>query len=125
MDNLGVAAQSASSEIDQIKQTADDFGERIDAQNKIINDEKSSIEDVTTAQAELRKIKEEMLSVYGQEADGYNKVTRAIEGQRDALEELTATQVRKKISDYEDQNDGFLHPIKAFGRTVADFKDYI
>ena len=119
-DRLAESAQKAAKQISDSNKAIDDFGERIEKQRSIIKDHSSQIEQVSAAQSELRKIKEEMLDVFGDEADGYDLVTAAIEGQTNAIRNLKKAQTDRYIEEYKNSHNGVGD---WFGQLIAGIAD--
>lgn len=107
--NLNNSAREFGAQMKRTESDIDSYGERIAAQKSIIEDNKSSIEDVTTARAELYKIQSEMIAAYGGEGESIKAITDAINGQNDALdkniEKLKEQQHQKAIEDFNKEND--------------------
>lgn len=71
----------------------DDYKSKIEELYKVINDESSSIEDTTNARKTLLSIQNELIDKFGTEESVINNLTDAINGQTEALNKLSMTQV--------------------------------
>lgn len=65
-----------------------------------INDSSSSYEDTYNARQNLLQIQDELIEKYGSEADAINLVTQAINGQTEALDQLSAQQWQETINEF-------------------------
>lgn len=78
-----------------------------------INDSSSSYEDTYNARQNLLQIQDELIEKYGSEADAINLVTQAINGQTEALDQLSAQQWQETVNEFNAGN-GLTEKISDF-----------
>ena len=91
---------SYGQELTDYNKSLDDYKGKITNLNDIINDESSSIEQVTQARKDLRDIQEQIIGMCGSEADALGLVTDAINGQTDALDKLGQKKYNELLDEY-------------------------
>ena len=92
------------------------YKKQIDDLYKVINDSGSSVEQVTSARESLLQVQDEMIEKFGTEAGVIDIVTRAINNQTDALDELTS-KIWTEALDSFNAKGGFIGKLaNAFGR---------
>lgn len=79
---LGSTVQKNAADIDSYKNNIKDL-------HAIINDSSSSIEDVTKARSDLMVVQDELIDKFGDEKGAIETITTAINGQSDALDNLS------------------------------------
>lgn len=92
------------------------YKKQIDDLYKVINDSGSSVEQVTSARESLLQVQDEMIEKFGTEAGVIDIVTRAINNQTDALDELTSKSWTEALDSF-NAKGGFIGKLaNAFGR---------
>lgn len=99
-DRLAESAQKASQEFSEEKSSIEDYKTRISELRATIHDSGSSYEEVTSAREDLLTIQDELIAKYGKEEGAINVVTNAINGQINALDELTKKNWDKTVADF-------------------------
>lgn len=93
-----------------------EYKKQIDDLYKVINDSGSSVEQVTSARESLLQVQDEMIEKFGTEAGVIDIVTRAINNQTDALDELTSKSWTEALDSF-NAKGGFIGKLaNAFGR---------
>lgn len=94
------AAQTAANAVNDVQVQIAQYKSQIEQYNEIINDQSSSIEDVTAAREGLINVQNELISNFGSEANGIESVTAAINGQVDALDNLSIAAYNQAKADF-------------------------
>jgi len=92
---LGSSFKDASSEIEDYKSKIEDL-------QNTIHDSNSSIEDVTEARKSLMSIQDELIDKYGTEQSVIDNVTKSINGQTEALDNLTQSKWQETKNEFND-----------------------
>ena len=87
---LAEKSAKLGSEFKNTKSEIEDYQKRIEECRETIENQTSSYSDVVDARKELLSIQNEMIEKYGSEAGSIDLVTKAINGNVNALEKLTA-----------------------------------
>ena len=107
--DFGAQIKSANSDLDSYKV-------KIAEQRAIINDNKSSLEEVTTARSTLYDLQKQMIDAYGTEKDAIKEISDAIDGNTDAIdrniERLKERQYQDAVDEYNKDNDSIFLPKK-------------
>ena len=129
-NNVAEKAQELGNTFKSTKSDIDDYKSKIEDLYKVINDNGSSISDVTEARKNLMVIQDELIEKFGDEEGAIKNITDAIGGQADALDELTEKQWQEAKNKF---NDGdFLNDIgnwmdgyeDNFDRMVNEMENY-
>lgn len=123
-------AKEVSSEFSNTSSSIDDYKSRIDDLYKTINDSGSSVENVTNARKNLMSVQDELIDKFGDEREAVNLITNAINGQIDALDNLTQTQWQEAQNEFNDS--GIINKIGNFfggysdniERMIDEYGDY-
>ena len=114
---LNEASKQYGSQIKSTSKELDSFGEKIAKQKAIIDDNKSSIEDVTKARSELYDLQQQMVEAYGNEAGAIDVITEAINGNTDALgrniDKLKEIQYQNIVEDFNKEHGGTFYQMTA------------
>ncbi len=94
---LGESFKSTKSDIESYKS-------QIEESHKTINDCDSSIEEVTSARQNLMTVQDELIAKFGDEKETIDIITQAINGQSDALDELTQKQWQATKNEFNKSN---------------------
>lgn len=108
-DEVMEKAQELGTEFKQESEEIKHYKERIEELYETINNESSSIEDVTDARKNLMTVQGELIDKYGSEKEHIESITKAINGQAEALDNLTAKQYQKKKNEF--NKEGFWNNI--------------
>lgn len=100
--NLGNQFSSTQSDIESYKSKIEDL-------YKTINDSSSSYEDTYNARQELLTIQDEMIEKFGSEAEAAKLVTDAVNGQTDALDNLTQQEWQEAKNEFISGTDRKWH----------------
>ena len=115
--HLNEASKEYGSQIKSTFKELDSFGEKIAKQKAIIDDNKSSIEDVTKARSELYDLQQQMVEAYGNEAGAIDVITEAINGNTDALgrniDKLKEIQYQNIVEDFNKEHGGIFYQMTA------------
>jgi len=115
--HLNEASKQYGSQIKSTSKELDSFGEKIAKQKAIIDDNKSSIEDVTKARSELYDLQQQMVEAYGNEAGAIDVITEAINGNTDALgrniDKLKEIQYQNIVENYNKEHGGIFYQMTA------------
>lgn len=115
--HLNDSAQSFGAQMKSTEKDLDSYAEKIAAQKAIIEDNKSSIQDVTQARTTLHELQKQMIETYGNEKDTINAITNAIDGESDAIDrniaKLKERQYQNSIEDFNKENGGWMQRMTA------------
>lgn len=97
-----------------------------------INDNSSSYEETYNARQNLLQIQDELIEKYGSEAGAINLVTQAINGQTEALDQLSAQQWQETVNEFNAGNgltekisDFFVNLIGGYSSNFERFVDEV
>lgn len=93
-------AQELGDSFKETSSTIDDYKSKIEELYKVINDDSSSIEDITNARKSLLSIQDELIDKFGTEESVINNVTNAINSQTKALDELAKAKWQETKNDF-------------------------
>ena len=113
-------AKEVSSEFSSSSSSIDDYKSKIEDLYKTINDSGSSVEDVTNARKNLMTVQDELIDKFGAEREAVNLITDAINGQVDALDNLTQAQWQEAKNEFNDS--GFINTL---GNFIGGYSDNI
>lgn len=113
-------AREVSSEFSSSSSSIDDYKSKIEDLYKTINDSGSSVEDVTNARKNLMTVQDELIDKFGAEREAVNLITDAINGQVDALDNLTQAQWQEAKNEFNDS--GFINTLSNF---IGGYSDNI
>lgn len=88
-ENLRKSASELGSELINNTSSIDNYKKEIDDLKSIINDSSSSFNDVSQARVDLMAIQDELIEKFGTEKGVIENITESINGQTDALDELS------------------------------------
>ena len=111
-------AKEISSTFNSTSSSIEDYKSRIDDLYKTINDSGSSVEDVTNARKNLMTVQDELIDKFGDEREAVNLITDAINGQVDALDNLTQSQWQEAQNEFNDS--GLINKISNFFGGYSD-----
>lgn len=111
-------AKEVSSEFNSSSSSIDDYKSKIDDLYKTINDSGSSVEEVTNARKNLMTVQDELIDKFGDEREAVNLITDAINGQIDALDNLTQAQWQEAQNEFNDS--GFINKLGNFFGGYSD-----
>lgn len=113
---LSESAKDFGAQLKSTNSDLDSYKAKIIEQRAIINDNKSSIEDVTTARSTLYELQKQMIDAYGTEKDAIKAISDAIDGETDAIdrniEKLKERQYRDAVDKYNEDNASIFTPVK-------------
>lgn len=113
-------AREVSSEFSNTSSSIDDYKSKIEDLYKTINDSGSSVEDVTNARKNLMTVQDELIDKFGAEREAVNLITDAINGQVNALDNLTQAQWQEAKNEFNDS--GFINTL---GNFIGGYSDNI
>lgn len=113
-------AQELGDSFKEASSTIDDYKSKIEELYKVINDESSSIEDTTNARKSLLSIQDELIDKFGTEEGVINNVTNAINGQTEALDELSKSKWQEVKNDF--THGGFWNDVANFFQGTDNIK---
>lgn len=116
--NVAQKAKDVSSEFSSSSSSINDYKSKIDDLYKTINDSGSSVEDVTNARKNLMAVQDELISKFGDEREAVNLITDAINGQVNALDNLTQAQWQEAQNEFNDS--GLINKIGNFFGGYSD-----
>lgn len=105
-------AQELTSEFKNTESSIDDYKTKISELHAVMNDSSSSIADTTKARQDLMVIQDELIDKFGREKETIDIITKAIQDQSGALDELSYKQYLQWKNDFND---------KSFGKSALDF----
>lgn len=105
-------AQELTSEFKNTQSSIDDYKTKISELHAVMNDSSSSIADTTKARQDLMAIQDELIEKFGREKETIDIITKAIQDQSGALDELSYRQYLQWKNDFNDKN---------FGKSALDF----
>lgn len=105
-------AQELTSEFKNTESSIDDYKTKISELHAVMNDSSSSIADTTKARQDLMAIQDELIDKFGREKETIDIITKAIQDQSGALDELSYRQYLQWKNDFND---------KSFGKSALDF----
>ncbi len=113
-DDLANAAEAAGQAYKETASNLDSYASEIESLRNTINDHNSSLQEVTDSRTRLREIQDEMISKYGSEVGAIDNITKAVQGQTDAIEEnieaLKKQQYEKEMDNLiANESGGFLY----------------
>ena len=123
-------AKDLGQEFSTSKNSIDDYKKKIEDLYNTINDSSSSINEVTTARKDLMTIQDELIDKFGNEKSAIEDITTAINGQTDALDRLSEKQWQAAKNSFNDGNwqnrflnwtDGYSNNID---RMLNEYEDY-
>ena len=120
--NLKESAKELGSELSLITSNIEDYKQKIDELNTIINDSSSSYDDSMQARKDLMLIQDELIEKYGTEKNAIENITAAISGQSDALNSLGKNEYYKAKNQYNKETAG--DKIEYIRNRVNDFVSY-
>ena len=88
-ENLRQSANDLGSELSSNSSDIEDYKKKIGELKSIINNSSSSFNEVSQARADLMVIQDELIEKFGTEKGAIESITGAINGQTDALDELS------------------------------------
>lgn len=103
-DTVSQKAQDIGVSFNNTKSDIEGYKERISELQNVINDNGSSVEQITNARKSLLSIQDELISKFGDEQSAITLVTDAINGQVGALDTLTQNQWQEKLNQFNDGN---------------------
>lgn len=118
------AVKETSEKLQTVKDELSDYKNRIADLHETLNDASSSMEEMSSARQSLLVIQTEMIDKYGGEKGAIEQITKAIEGQTDAAENLD--DVLNKAFDtleryeYLEKLNEFNNPDKSIFKKAAD-----
>lgn len=114
-ENLKNSATELGSELENNSSSIEDYKKRIEDLKSILNSSSSSIEDVAQARINLMSIQDELIKKFGTEKVVIEDITEAINGQTEALDELSRDSYYKAVDRFNK---------KTFGEKIVDFITY-
>lgn len=109
MEEARQKAKELGDSFNNAKAEIEDYKSQIEELYQTINDNGSSIEDITNARKSLISVQNELIDKFGTEQDVIDNVTKAINGQADALDELEGVKWQEMKNEFNDV--GFFHNI--------------
>lgn len=103
-DELRESSQDYADNFNNAKSEIEDYREEIKSLNETINDSSTSYEDSKAARERLYEIQSNLIQNYGTEKESIEMITKAIEGEVDALDELTQKQWQQQKNAFNRQN---------------------
>lgn len=111
---LSESAKDFGTQLKSTNSDLDSYKAKIIEQRAIINDNKSSIEDVTTARSTLYELQKKMIDAYGTEKDAIKEIADAFDGQTQAIdrniEKLKERQYQDAVDKYNEENKSIFLP---------------
>lgn len=104
IDEIRDKASSLGEEFNTAKSDVDGYKEKIKSLYETINDSNSSLEQVTEARKTLMGIQDELIEKFGDEKNVIDIVTDAINGQADALDNLSKKKWQETKNEFNDNN---------------------
>ena len=97
-------AQELGEEFKNTKKEIEDYKTEIKELYTTLNDSSSSIEEVANARKTLMSVQDELIEKFGDEEGAINNITKAINGQIDALDKLTQSEWKEKLNKFNSEN---------------------
>ena len=119
-DTVSQKAQDIGVSFNNTKSDIEGYKERISELQNVINDNGSSVEQITNARKSLLSIQDELISKFGDEQSAITLVTDAINGQVGALDTLTRNQWQEKLNEF--TSSGFINNA---GNFLDGYKDNV
>lgn len=88
-ENLRKSANDLGSELSSSTVSIENYKTKIEELKSVINDSSSSFDEVSQARVDLMKVQDELIDKFGSEKGAIENITEAINGQTDALDELS------------------------------------
>lgn len=111
---LSESAKSFGNQLKSTNSDLDSYKSKIAEQRAIVEDNKSSIENVTTARSTLYELQKQMIDAYGIEKDAIKEIADAFDGQTQAIdrniEKLKERQYQDAVDKYNEENKSIFLP---------------
>ena len=120
-ENLKDSARELGSELSNNISSIEGYKSKIDELKSVLNDSSSSFDEVSKARVDLMSIQDELIDKFGTEKGVIEDITEAINGQTNALDELSRKSYYEAKNNFNEKSNGdkFKDWI-AFGNTNDD-----
>ncbi|RKJ68925.1 hypothetical protein, partial [Roseburia sp. 1XD42-69] len=105
-ENLRQSASNLGSELSNNSSDIEGYKQKIEGLKTVINDNSSSFDEVSQARVDLMTIQNELIEKFGAEKGAIENITTAINGQTDALDELSKRSYFKAKNEFNEKTGG-------------------